>query len=136
MGNFDPAANAKWDDVGRGRRVKIVRFVASAVGMGILFLLAQSPTSGSGGGACVRWLTGPDPEAQPVFEWQARGLPWEFLRVTGGCGSPGTRQFTPIALIADILVFAALGASVYGILTAVDMMRRHPRGESDAASRR
>jgi hypothetical protein len=108
------------DNQGTKRRPRPRRLVVSALVAGTLFLLSQVPRTGWAGGACVRWVTGPDPEAYPVYEWKAFGYPWEFLRVTEeGCDNRTTATvFKPEALAGNAMAFAVVGGCLYAVLAA------------------
>jgi hypothetical protein len=83
----------------------------------VLFAAIQIAAVGHGemGPACVRWLTGPDPEAHAYTTWASYGVPLEFLRIVQeGCfGDRSTsREFWVGRLIFDVFSAGLIGSLV------------------------
>jgi len=108
--------------------IGVITAVAFAVAQGLLAY------RGWAGVACVRWITGPDPQAYPQIEWIQYGVPWRFLQIEErGCDQRMVeREFSPLGLAADLLIFAAAGAGVYLVLNARGRWRRGGPGEVEA----
>lgn len=86
---------------------------------------------GEGGGQCVSSLTAPSQGAQSAYHWTLSGWPFTFLTVTEeGCFEARRTQtdWTPVALLADVVLFLGLGLLLDRVVWAYRRSRQRASG--------
>ena len=96
----------------------------------IVFLLCQLLLwqKGWAGGGCMQSLSGPSEGDHAYIEWVQVGFPLSYLVVKWvGCfeGRTSSVEWQLWNLAADMLLFAGLGAGLYGLTRLWNRFRQH-----------
>jgi hypothetical protein len=117
------------------KRITSHAWLAVVVLITVLFVLCNLllVETGSAGVMCVRDLANPGEDDEPTGYTSIYGFPWKFLVVTTeGCFDDRRTQvdWQVEGLVADVVIFIALGVALYGGSRLYRRFRRRDRGDS------